>query len=124
MAEAVEKEDRLRRQLVADVAHEVRTPLSILQGTTEALVDGVAEPDAETLASLHEEVLRLGRLVGDLQILAAADAAGLRLDRQPMDLAHEVAAVVAGAQERAPAGNIRSDERREGKERIRTGQAP
>mgnify|MGYP003133798985 CR=1 FL=1 len=107
MAGAVEEEDRLRRQLVADVAHEVRTPLSILQATTEALVDGVAEPDAETLASLHEEVLRLGRLVGDLEILAAADAAGLRLDRQPMDLADEVAAVLAGAQASADAANIR-----------------
>jgi two-component system, OmpR family, sensor histidine kinase BaeS len=107
MAEAVEEEDRLRRQLVADVAHEVRTPLSILQGTTEALVDGVAEPTTETLASLHEEVLRLGRLVGDLEILAAADAAGLCLDRRPIDLAEEVAVVLAGAEASAEAADVR-----------------
>lgn len=107
MAESVEEEDRLRRQLVADVAHEVRTPLSILQGTTEALVDGVAEPTPETLASLHEEVLRLGRLVGDLEILAAADAAGLRLDRRPMDLAEQVATVLAGAGATADAADVR-----------------
>lgn len=106
MAEAVEEEDRLRRQVVADVAHEVRTPLSILQATTEALVDGVAQPTPETLGSLHDEVLRLGRLVGDLEVLAAADAAGLRLDRRPIDLADEVAAVVDGARATAAAADI------------------
>ncbi|MCQ3971713.1 histidine kinase dimerization/phospho-acceptor domain-containing protein, partial [Klebsiella pneumoniae] len=87
MAVAVDEEDRLRRQLVADVAHEVRTPLSILQGTTEALVDGILPADPATLTSLHEEVLRLSALVGDLETLAAADAAGLRLDVEPVDLA-------------------------------------
>ena len=90
MAAAVEREDELRRRLVADIAHEVRTPLTILRGTTEALVDGVATPDPATLASLHEEVLRLTGLVGDLETLAAADAAGLRLDRGPVDLADVV----------------------------------
>jgi two-component system, OmpR family, sensor histidine kinase BaeS len=90
MAAAVEREDELRRRLVADIAHELRTPLTILRGTTEALVDGVAEPDPATLASLHEEVLRLTGLIGDLETLAAADAAGLRLDLRPVDLAEVV----------------------------------
>src|SRR3546814_5349149 len=74
MAAAVDEEDRLRRQLVADVAHEVRTPLTILQGTTEALVDGVLAPDQATLASLPHEMLRLSGLVGDPEIPPAADA--------------------------------------------------
>src|SRR3990172_9519930 len=64
MSESVEQQEDLRRQLVRDVAHEVRTPLTILRGTTEGLVDGVLEPDQETLASLHDEVLRLTSLVG------------------------------------------------------------
>jgi two-component system sensor histidine kinase BaeS len=106
MAAAVDEEDRLRRQLVADVAHEVRTPLTILQGTTEALLDGVLPADPETLASLHEEVLRLSSLVGDLETLAAADAAGLRLDVEPLDLADAVGAVVAGARASAAAGEL------------------
>ena len=95
MSESVEREEDLRRQLVRDVAHEVRTPLTILRGTTEGLVDGVLEPDAETLASLHDEVLRLTRLVGDLETLAAADAASLRLETGPVDLAEVAGAAVA-----------------------------
>ena len=95
MSESVEREEDLRRQLVRDVAHEVRTPLTILRGTTEGLVDGVLDPDPETLRSLHEEVLRLTGLVGDLETLAAADAASLRLELKPVDLAEVAGAAVA-----------------------------
>jgi len=97
MSESVEREEALRRQLVRDVAHEVRTPLTILRGTTEGLVDGVLPPDEETLRSLHDEVLRLTGLVGDLETLAAADAAALRLELRPVDLAHVAGAAVAVA---------------------------
>ena len=95
MSESVEREDALRRRLVRDVAHEVRTPLTILRGMTEGLVDGVVEPDAETLRSLHDEVLRLTGLVGDLETLAAADAAALRLELRSVDLAEVASAAVA-----------------------------
>lgn len=94
MAAAVDREDRLRRQLVADVAHEVRTPLTILRATTEGLVDGVLPADAAHLGSIHEEVLRLTQLVTDLETLAAADAAGLEIVRAPADLADAAAAVI------------------------------
>jgi two-component system, OmpR family, sensor histidine kinase BaeS len=87
MAGALQTEDRLRRILVADVAHELRTPLTILRGQTEAMIDGVIEPTGPALASLHDEVLRLGRVVGDLETLAAAEAAGLALQFSPVDLA-------------------------------------
>lgn len=95
MAEALETEDRLRRQLVTDVAHELRTPLTILQGETEALLEGVVEADAASLGSLHDEVLRLTRLVVDLETLSAADAARLTLRRDPVDLAEVAARAVA-----------------------------
>lgn len=94
MAGQLETEDRVRRQLVADMAHELRTPIAILQGETEALLDGVAAPDATTLGSLHDEALRLGRLVTDLETLAAADAARFTLHLATCDLA-EVAARAA-----------------------------
>ena len=86
MADAIEQEDRLRRAFAADVAHELRTPLAILRSEIEALQDGVEEPSREALASLHEETLRLGRLVADLEALASAEAAGFSLERRPVAL--------------------------------------
>jgi len=79
MGDAVEEEDRLRRTFAAEVAHEVRTPLAILRSQVEAIQDGVVEANPETVASLHEETLRLTRLVGDLETLASADAAAFSL---------------------------------------------
>lgn len=86
MADHLETEDRLRRDFAAAVAHELRTPLAILRSQIEAMQDGVVPTDPSALASLHEEVLRTGRLVDDLQALAAAEAAGFSLERQPVPL--------------------------------------
>jgi two-component system sensor histidine kinase BaeS len=87
MADAREEQDRVRRNLVADVAHELRTPIAILQAGHEALIDGLAMPTSEHLASLRDEVLRLARMVDDLQRLASAEAAALQLTLVPSDLA-------------------------------------
>jgi signal transduction histidine kinase len=86
MADSLEREDQLRRALVADVAHELRTPVAIMQAETEALADGISSPTTQTLTSLHEEAVRLGRMVEDLQTLASANAAGLELHPCPLDL--------------------------------------
>jgi two-component system sensor histidine kinase BaeS len=86
MADALHREDELRRTLVADVAHELRTPATILLATLEELVDGLADPTPARLASLHDEVLRLQRVIEDLETLASAQAAGLHLVRTPVDL--------------------------------------
>jgi signal transduction histidine kinase len=94
MAGTLDRQEQIRRNLVADVAHELRTPIAILQAGHEALLDGVAEPTPAELGSLRDEVLRLARMVGDLQTLAAADAAALNLNRIPADLA-EIAAPAA-----------------------------
>jgi two-component system, OmpR family, sensor histidine kinase BaeS len=87
MADTRDRQDQLRRDLVADIAHELRTPVAVLQAGHEALLDGITEPTPDQLASLRDEVLRLARMVGDLQTLAAADAAALHLTRRPCDLA-------------------------------------
>jgi len=92
MADTRDRQDQLRRDLVADVAHELRTPVAVLQAGHEALLDGITEPTPDQLASLRDEVLRLARMVGDLQTLAAADAAVLHLTRRPCDLASIAAA--------------------------------
>jgi len=92
MAATLDRQEQIRRNLVADVAHELRTPIAILQAGHEALLDGVAEPTPAELGSLRDEVLRLARMVGDLQTLAAADAAALNLARKRCDLAELAAA--------------------------------
>ncbi|MDQ2959758.1 MAG: HAMP domain-containing histidine kinase [Candidatus Dormibacteraeota bacterium] len=86
MAETLEREEQVRRALVADVAHELRTPVTILQGQCEELLDGLAFPTPARLSSLHDEVLRLSHLVDDLESLNAAQTAGLRLERHLVDL--------------------------------------
>ena len=86
MAESVSRAERLRRNLISDVAHELRNPLMNLRGTLELLQDDVLAPTPETLASLSEETSLLSRLVADLQDLSLAEARQLRLARQPVSL--------------------------------------
>ena len=83
---AFAEQDRLRRQLMADVAHELRTPLAILQGRIEGLLDGVYPRDETRLAELLEETRHLSRLVEDLGTLARADAGALELRKEIVDL--------------------------------------
>jgi signal transduction histidine kinase len=87
MIETMDRQEQARRALVADVAHELRTPVAVLQAETEALVDHVEEPTPDQLAVLHDEIIRLGRVLDDLQSLASADAAALHLARSHCDLA-------------------------------------
>ncbi len=87
MADATNHQDRLRRDLVADVAHELRTPIAVLQAGHEAMLDGLTKPSPENLTSLRDETLRLARMVDDLQQLALAEAAALQLKLVPCDLA-------------------------------------
>lgn len=87
MAEVLDRQERSRRRLVADLAHEVRTPITILRGNLEELIDTGERATTERLASLHEEVLRLGLLVEQLDALARAEAPVTALDCGPVDLA-------------------------------------
>jgi two-component system sensor histidine kinase BaeS len=95
MADELAGQEQLRRALVADVAHELRTPVAVLQAGHEALLDGVVPATPAQLASLRDEVMRLARMVDDLQGLAAAEAAALQLTLRPADLAEIAAAACA-----------------------------
>jgi signal transduction histidine kinase len=75
-----------RRQMVADIAHELRTPLSVLQANLEAMQDGILPVDDRQLASLYEETVLLGRLVADLRLLSLAEAGQLKLNLVATDL--------------------------------------
>jgi signal transduction histidine kinase len=90
MANGLQRLEQLRRNMVTDVAHELRTPLSNLRGYLEAIRDGVVEATPGMIASLHEEAMLLNRLVDDLQELALAESGQLTLVRQPVQLAELV----------------------------------
>ncbi len=109
MAASLEREDGLRRRIVADVAHELRTPLTSIQGHLEALRDGVLPADQPTLAMLHDEASRLSHLVADLEGLARAEAAGLTLERRPIDVADVVRDVAAELSDGYRAKDVRLD---------------
>ncbi len=83
MAEGMEQAETQRRNLVADVAHELRSPLSNIQGTIEAMRDGLMDRGDSSLDMLHEQTLHLSHLVDDLGLLAMAEAGDLRLDIKP-----------------------------------------
>jgi two-component system sensor histidine kinase BaeS len=107
MAEALQRSEERQRRLVADVAHELRTPLSNLRGYLEGLADGVIEPSPELFASLHEETLLQRRILDDLQVLALAEAGELGYDPVPLDLS-ELTEMAATAH-RVVAGNAGID---------------
>ena len=75
-----------RQELLANIAHELKTPLAILQGHLESMLDGVEQLEPDKLFSMQEEVMRLTRLVGDLRDLSLAQVHQLELHLQPMDL--------------------------------------
>ena len=87
MADGLARLEDLRRNMVTDVAHELRTPLSNIRGYLEALQDGVVEPERHIIDSLHAEAMLLNLLVDDLQELSLAEAGQLKLERQPVALA-------------------------------------
>lgn len=95
MAERLEQLEKMRRQLTADVAHELRTPVAAARNLVEAFQDGVLAPDETNLSQLSHELERLGRLIGDLRDLSVAESGQLQLARERLDL-REVADAAAG----------------------------
>ncbi|MFZ5809845.1 MAG: sensor histidine kinase [Chloroflexota bacterium] len=79
MSRQLERAVQARRQMTADIAHDLRSPLSVIQGYTEALSDGKLEGSAEIFNILHQETLHLNRLIDDLRLLSLADAGELPL---------------------------------------------
>ncbi len=86
MALTLEKNEKARRQWVADISHELRTPIAVLRGELEALLDGIRTITPETIQSLHAEAMRLNRLVDDLYQLSLSDIGALTYRKQDLDL--------------------------------------
>jgi signal transduction histidine kinase len=98
MAAQLGAHEQRRRNLLADIAHELRTPLSVIQGRLEGLLDGVYPRNDEVLGSLVDETRLLSRLVEDLRLLSHAEAGALTLCKEPTDLASLVQDVVSALQ--------------------------
>ncbi|HWR09688.1 sensor histidine kinase [Sporomusa sp.] len=80
MAETLDNNSKLRQQFLANIAHELRTPLAVIQGHLEGMIDGIIEPNQKQLTSLHEEAVRLSRLIKDLKDLSLAEVRQLSLE--------------------------------------------
>jgi len=106
MANDLERAEQLRRNMVADVAHELRTPLSNIRGYLEAVNDGVMKPDAESIQSLNEEATRLARLVDELQELSLAEAGELKLICQSEDISKLISQSVLAFQAQAASKGV------------------
>ncbi len=107
MAAALEQGETLRRNLVADVAHELRTPVSVLQGNLLAILDNVYPLDTAEIARLYSQTHLLSRLVNDLHELSQAEARQLHLNLQSTDIAPLLNSVVAAFNSTAEAESVR-----------------
>lgn len=85
MSREVVKANQLRKQMTADIAHDLRTPLTVIAGYVESMRDGDLAPTPERLDSIYAEIERLQRLVADLRLLAVTDAGELRLNLAPVN---------------------------------------
>jgi len=106
MAESLASVESQRRQMVADVAHELRTPLAAIQGTLEGMQDGILPLDEEQVSVLYSETLLLNRLVADLKLLSLAEAGQLKLERRETNLPGLVRQVVERAKPQAEKKNV------------------
>ena len=106
MADALEDSERQRRAMVSDVAHELRTPLANIQGHIEAMQDGLMQPNAENLDTVHQQTLHLNRLISDLRLLAESEARELSLSKQHTSIPELVNEVVESFRPRAESASV------------------
>lgn len=106
MAENLQRQEELRQHLVADIAHELRTPLSVLQGNLQAILDGVFPLEQEEIRSVYDETRLLSRLVNDLHEMAQAEAGRLSLAKQTIVAGDVVAHIASSFRSLALSKNI------------------
>ena len=106
MAARLEHDLVQRKNVLADIAHELKTPLTVVRGTLEGIEDGMYPADSAHLAPVLEEVQQLTRLIEDLQVLGLAEAGALQLQREPTDLRELAHEVVASLRPRADAAGV------------------
>jgi two-component system sensor histidine kinase BaeS len=107
MTARIEASDQQRRRLLADVTHELRTPLAVIQGNLEGIADGVYAADEERVGAVLEETRLMARLLDDLQTLSTAEAGALQLTREAIDLRELAVDVTSAFAPQAAAAGIR-----------------
>ena len=107
MAARLESEEERRRRLLADLGHELRTPIAVIEGHLEAVLDGVYPADEAHLDPILDETRVLARLIDDLRTVSLAEAGSLTLHRESVDLGHVIGEVVAALGPRAEAAGAR-----------------
>jgi signal transduction histidine kinase len=106
MVNRLRADESQRDRLLADVTHELRTPLAVIQGNLEAMIDGVYPADEDHLAPVLEETRVLSRLIDDLRTLSLAESGALELHREPTDVAVLAGEVVAAFRSNAEAAGV------------------
>jgi signal transduction histidine kinase len=106
MASRLDNTQTNRRDLLADVTHEMRTPLTVIQGNLEGMIDGVYPADEKNLRALVDETTLLARLIEDLRTLALAESGALHLKMEPTDLEALIRDVVAAFQAQASSQHV------------------
>lgn len=106
MAASLQRAEEARQAQTADIAHELRNPLAVLQSSLEAFADGIVAPTPENIEPALHQVQTLNRLVEDLRTLALADAGQLRLDAHPIDLGALIRQVTESYRDTFHAKNI------------------
>ncbi|WHH61537.1 ATP-binding protein [Petroclostridium sp. X23] len=98
LAKTLEVQENLRKRLTADVAHELRTPMTTLQSHIEAMVDGIWKPTVERLKSCHEEIIRVNKMIGDLHLLAKFEGEQLPLNQSTFDVGDMIHSIIINFQ--------------------------
>ena len=101
MAADLERGEKLRRNMVADIAHELRSPLTNVRGYLEGIRDGILQADAKTIGTIYDETMLLSRLVHDLQELSLAEAGQLKLFLQPENAGELITQAVSAVKTKA-----------------------
>jgi signal transduction histidine kinase len=109
MAAELEQQHKLRHRAMADIAHELRTPLSVLQVQLESIQDNLTSPTPEVIAGLQDDLAHLSHLVEDLRVLTLADAGELQVDAEPAEIDGLIRSVVKRLQATAQAKGVTLD---------------
>ncbi|KKY00325.1 alkaline phosphatase [Paraclostridium benzoelyticum] len=107
LAEELNKQELLRKQLTTDIAHELRTPVTNIQGHLDAIIDGIWDPTPERLTSIREEVQRLGKLIGSIKNLSTFDSSLNELNKTKTNLSDFIKNITYTYESKALEKNIK-----------------